>query len=190
MQDQDIDNARLIAACKQGDAEAWERLIHRYQRLIYAIPRRAGLDDDSAAEVFQRVCVTLLEHLDQIEQPDRLGAWLATTARRESWRQLRSRKSLSLAALVVDEEQEAEVTDQELLPDEQLERLERQHEVRLGLHRLDERCRSLLLLLFYQTEPASYEQIARQLQIPLGSVGPTRARCLEKLRRLLKETSG
>ncbi len=186
---QDVDNAQLIAACRQGDTEAWETLIRRYQRLVYAIPRRAGLDDDSAAEVFQRVWVTLLESLDRIEQPERLGAWLSTTARRESWRQLRSRKSLSLAALTVDDEQETELSDQELLPDEQLERLERQHEVRLALHRLDERCRALLQLLFYQPAPASYEQIARELQIPTGSVGPTRARCLEKLRRLLSETA-
>ncbi len=187
---QDADDAWLVAACRQGDATAWEILIRRYQRLIYAIPRRAGLDEDGAAEVFQRVCMALLEHLHTIERPDRLGAWLATTARRESWRQLRGRRTSAIEPLETDEEREVTIVDPALLPDEQLERLERQHEVRLALARLDERCRALLQMLFYRPDPAPYDVVARELQIPEGSIGPTRARCLQKLRRLLEESAG
>ncbi len=178
----------LLRACRQGDPAAWERLIRRYQRLIYAIPRRAGLSDDLAAEVFQRVCVTLVEHLHRIERPDRLGAWLATTARRESWRQLRSHSSTT-GALEGDEGDEAlaMLPDPALLPDEVLERLERQHAVRRAIATLDERCRTLLTLLFYTPEPPSYAAIAQSLGIPEGSIGPTRSRCLQRLRQALEQ---
>ncbi len=186
---QDADDAQLLTACRQGDATAWEILIRRYQRLIYAIPRRAGLNDDGAAEVFQRVCVALLEHLHTIERPERLRSWLATTARRESWRQLRGYRSSATEPLVTEEERELTIVDPALLPDEQLERLERQHEVRLAMARLDDRCRTILHMLFYRPEPAPYDAVARELNLPEGSIGPTRARCLQKLRRLLEESA-
>src|SRR5918998_6136572 len=77
---------QLLLDCRRGDETAWEALVHRYQRLIYAIPRRAGLDEDLAAEVFQEVFATLLQSVERIEQPSRLHAWLVTTARRKTWR--------------------------------------------------------------------------------------------------------
>ncbi|NWG19880.1 MAG: sigma-70 family RNA polymerase sigma factor [Chloroflexi bacterium] len=180
------DDAALVKACQRGDAMGWETLVRRYQRLIYTIPRRIGLGDDDAAEVFQRVCVALLENLSKIEQPDRIGAWLATTARRESWRQVRrTRPSESLDQ---DDEQSPamQIPDTALLPDELLERIERQHAVRRALEQLDDRCRTLLTLLFYRSDPPLYSDIASQLEIPEGSIGPTRARCLQKLRRVLE----
>jgi len=77
---------QLLLACRQGHESAWEALIDRYQRLIYAIPRRAGLDKDAAADVFQEVFATLFEKLNDIAEPDRLQAWLVTTAKRKTWR--------------------------------------------------------------------------------------------------------
>ncbi len=76
----------LVLACRAGDTVAWETLIARYQRLVFSIPRRAGLDADLSAEVFQQVFTILLERLDQIERPMYIGAWLATTTRREARR--------------------------------------------------------------------------------------------------------
>src|SRR5262249_3367333 len=76
----------LLLPCRNGDETAWEALVRRYQRLIYSIPRRSGLDEDQSAEVFQEVFTTLFEKLDRIEEPDRLHAWLVTTARRKTWR--------------------------------------------------------------------------------------------------------
>lgn len=182
------DDAELVRACQRGDATAWETLVRRYQRLIYAIPRRAGLDEDGAAEVFQRVCVVLLENLAKIEQPERISAWLATTARRESWRQMRRVQATDS----LDGEGEAssavmQIPDTALLPDEVIERIERQHAVRRAMEALDERCRTLLTLLFYHSDPPPYSDIAARLGIPEGSIGPTRARCLHKLRRVLAE---
>jgi RNA polymerase sigma factor (sigma-70 family) len=179
------DDAMLVRACREGDTTAWETLVRRYQRLIYAIPRRAGLGEDLAAEVFQAVCVALLEHLDGIQQPERLSAWLVTTARRESWRVLRRERSTT--TLVDDEGQAAAAVDGAPLPEEQFERLERQLAVRRAISAIDERCRTLLTLLFYEVDPPSYAEIAARLNLPEGSIGPTRARCLQKLQRTLEK---
>jgi RNA polymerase sigma factor (sigma-70 family) len=182
------DDATLLQACQAGNAEAWEVLVRRYQRLIYAIPRRAGLNDDLTAEVFQQVCVILFEHLGRIEQPERLAGWLATTARRESLRQLR-REGRFATAREYDPEDDGDpltrLADPALLPDEMLERLERQQTVRRALAQIDERCRNLLTMLFYRPEAPLYSEIAAALQISEGSIGPTRARCLQKLRKVL-----
>src|SRR5919206_3423007 len=76
----------LLAGCRRGEQSAWEALVVRYQRLIYTIPRRAGLDEDAASEIFQDVFAALLESIASIEQPSRLQAWLVTTAKRKTWR--------------------------------------------------------------------------------------------------------
>lgn len=185
------ENTALLRACRAGDAAAWETLVRRYQRLIYSIPRRARLSEDQAAEVFQRVCIALFEHIDRIDQPERLAAWLATTARRESWRQIRQqRATLSLDLADEDNNEVVQLADDTLLPDELLEQLERQHEVRQALLALNERCRQLLTLLFLRDEPLAYATIAARLGVPEGSIGPTRARCLRKLQQILEERDG
>ena len=173
----------LVLACRSGDAAAWETLIARYQRLVFSIPRRAGLDTDLSGEVFQQVFTILLERLDQIERPMYIGAWLATTARREA-RRVRWRERNSSLALSADEHND-DILDTALLPDEVLLRLEEQHKIRTAVAALDDRCRTLLTLLFYQPEPPAYADIAVTIGATEGSVGPTRARCLQKLRRLL-----
>lgn len=178
---------QLWLACRRGDESAWEALINRYQRLIYAIPRRAGLDADGAAEVFQDVFATLFQKLDEIEEPDKIQAWLVTTARRKSARlSARSRDARRRFDADEDDTQLKNIADESDLPDEVILRLEQQHQVRLALESMDERCRRLLELLFYRVEPPSYAEIASELGTHEGSIGPTRARCLQKLLKRLK----
>jgi RNA polymerase sigma factor (sigma-70 family) len=100
-------NEALIKGCLSGDRLAWETLVERYQRLVYSIPQRAGLDQAQSAEVFQQVFEKLVKHLDQIEQPDRLGAWLAITACRETWH-LSQREGL-IQKLIGGDEAEDEI---------------------------------------------------------------------------------
>jgi RNA polymerase sigma factor (sigma-70 family) len=184
----ELTDKELLLACRNGDQAAWEALISRYQRLMYAIPRRAGLDDDHAADVFQEVFATLFQKLDDIDQPERLHSWLVTTARRKTWRVISKQRATQSAG--GDDESGAgeellNVPDNAPLPDEALLKLEEQHWVRTALAALDDRCRSLLTMLFYQPEPPSYAEIATSLGTSEGSIGPTRARCLEKMLRLL-----
>jgi RNA polymerase sigma factor (sigma-70 family) len=182
----------LIERCRQGDGQAWELLVERYQRLVYSIPRRAGLDNEQAADVFQQVFVALYENVHRLEHPERLAAWLATTARRESWRISRQQRTANAVTLpnVYDEQGTSSldmVPDTAILPDEQLEQLEQQHIIRQKVMTLDDRCRTLLTMLFYQADPPSYQDIAKTLQIRVGSVGAIRARCLQKLRQSLEK---
>ncbi len=176
----------LVISCRQGNESSWAALVDRYQRLVYAVPRRAGLSEDQASEVFQEVFVTLFEKVNEINDPDRLHAWLVTTARRKTWRLLskeRSRQSLPAG----EDDEALVVVDDSPLPDETLVRLEEQHRIRTALAGLDERCQQLLTMLYYQTETPPYSEIAAILGVPEGSIGPTRARCLKKLLKLLEE---
>ena len=180
-------DTELVSACRRGEPSAWEALVNRYQRLIYAIPRRAGLDEDRTAEVFQEVFTTLLQKLDDIDEPERLHAWLVTTARRKTARLISTERSRQKVNIPLDGDtaEFANIRDAAPLADEVIVQLEKQHLTRVALTALDERCRELLTLLFYETEQPSYTEIADRLGTSVGSIGPTRARCLEKLFRLL-----
>ncbi len=185
MEDSDL---QLVLACRRGDQLAWEKLIRRYQRLIYAIPFRAGLREDDAAEIFQDVFTTLFQKLNDLEQPDKLQAWLVTTTRRKTLHAIANTHVQQQSQVNRYEPLDAanSVRDETPLPDEQLLILEQQHRIRTALSSLDERCRTLLEMLFYRAEPPSYADIGTTLGIPAGSIGPTRARCLAKLLRVLK----
>ncbi len=171
----------LIHECRAANEDAWHELVARYRRLVYAIAIRAGLDEDLAGEVFQRTFALLVEQLYRIERPDRIRSWLVTTASREArrmhQRQLREPGS---------QEADLNTPDRQALPDQVLVELEEQHLVRTTMAQLDERCRALLTLLFYRPDVPPYAEIAAQLGISEGSIGPTRARCLAKLRRELQ----
>ena len=182
MDDSDL---QLVLACRRGDQLAWEKLIRRYQRLIYAIPLRAGLDEDQAAEIFQDVFTTFFQKLNEIEEPEKLQAWLVTTARRKTWRSIY--KSHARTHQNVDVIEWTNERDETPLPDEQLLILEEQHRIRTAVAMLDERCQKLVQMLFYEAQPPSYAEVAASLGIPEGSIGPTRARCLGKLLRILKK---
>jgi RNA polymerase sigma factor (sigma-70 family) len=183
------DDLTLVEACLAGDSQAWETLILRYQRLIYSIPIRAGFSPVDSADIFQSVCVTLLEKLKTLRKREKISSWLITTTTRECWRVVEKRRRES-GPKIYDEDYERDIVSQlassEPLADEQRIALERQQRVRQALEALSERCRVLLTLLFYSKEEPSYADIARQIKVPLNSVGPTRARCLQKLKRLLE----
>ena len=180
---------QLVLACRRGDQLAWERLIRRYQRLIYTIPLRAGLDEDHAAEIFQDVFTALFQKLNDIEQPEKLHAWLVTTTRRKTLHTISKAQVRQQSHANTDDELYAamSIKDEAPLPDEQLLILEEQHRIRMAVSSLDDRCKTLLEMLFYLPEPPSYADIATKLGLPEGSIGPTRARCLTKLLRMLKE---
>jgi RNA polymerase sigma factor (sigma-70 family) len=175
----------LIQACRNGDELAWDQLVARYERLIFTIARHAGLEAEQADDVLQRVFLILLERLETITQPARLSAWLTATTRREAWRMRRRERMAGLHGDEIEEEL-AGLEDDGELPDDLVLRLEEQQDVLLAMEGLDERCRTLLTLLFLSPDSPSYAELAVTLGMREGAIGPTRARCLEKLRRLLE----
>jgi RNA polymerase sigma factor (sigma-70 family) len=183
------EDTALVARCRAGDATAWAALVHRYQRLVYAVVLRAGLDEHAAADVFQTVFQRLVEHLPKLTQPDRLQAWIVTTAKREALRARRlGRRTVSMTRAEDDDTAGIEDTlvDDAPLAEEALSALQQLHQLRLGLDRLDARCQDLLLLVFRdEDDRLSYDEVARRTGMPVGSIGPTRSRCLDKLRRLV-----
>lgn len=175
----------LIEASRKGDSHAWQTLVERYQRLIYTIPRRAGLDESRASEIFQRVFAKLVANIHRIEQPDRIQAWLVTTAKRETFRMVDKEKRFASASQDISEQET--LPDHAPLPDEVVVRLEEQHSIKLAVETVGDKCRRLLTLLFYQPEPLSYSDVARELGVAEGSIGPTRARCLQKVQKVLEQ---
>jgi RNA polymerase sigma factor (sigma-70 family) len=183
------DDGELIALCLNGKQAAWEALVSRYQRLIYSIALKSRLSADDASDIFQSVCLKLFEKLATLREHDKISSWLITTTTRECWR-VSAQSRRETRTLNVDDESESDSLSQipavEPLADEQHEMLERQQAVRNAIETLSERCRELLMLLFYEREESSYAEIARRMAMPVPSVGPTRARCLEKLKRALQ----
>ncbi len=193
----DLPDEALVARCLQGQQAAWRVLVQRYERLVFTVARRARLDEHAAADVLQTVFSRLFEHLGTLTQPERLQAWLVTTAKRETLAQLRqaARYAPATSGTGHDGDGEADPVDQ--LPDtaplaeDLLGDLQEAQAMRVALQRLDERCRTLLTLLFAdEDERLPYDQLAQQLGMPPGSIGPTRGRCLDKLRRLYSQPPG
>ena len=182
-------DAELVAACLGEDSLSWERLISRYQRLIYSIPMKARLSTEDAADVFQTVCLKLLEGLPSLRQAEKLSSWLITTTTRETWRVSAARKRSSRMlsdGTDASAESLAGIADGRPIADEQRIALEQEQLVREGIAALSDRCRELVTLLFYRKEESSYAEIARRMNMPVSSIGPTRARCLEKLKKSLE----
>ena len=178
----------LIAACLAGDSSAWELLVARYQRLVYSIPLKARLSADDAADIFQSVWLKLYEKLDRLRDHEKLSSWLITTTTREVWR-VAARNRRDAAPTSEDDESQnplEQIAATAPLADAEREMLEQQQLVREALDALPDRCRSLLTMLFYEKDELSYAEIARRMDMPVPSVGPTRARCLEKMKKLLQ----
>lgn len=176
----------LVRACRHGDESAWEAIVYKYQNLIYSIPLRAGLRRDLASDVMQEVFTTLFQKIESLEKPEFLRAWLVTTAHHKTVH-LIQRESRGKPKSIDELESTVgfEVLDPQILPDENLIRLEQEKQIESALTTIDARCRRLLSLLYLEPTQAPYAEIAQALGIPLGSIGPTRARCLEKLIKLL-----
>ena len=170
----------LVARARKGDKRAWDDLVERYAPLVWSICRRHQLSDADADDVQQSVWRQLVSQLDKIRDPAALPGWLATTTRRECGRVLRAARGPLAAGYVLDAEtipdQQAGMADQELLA------AERHAALREAFTRLPLCCQQLISMLI-QDPPVPYAQISASLNIPVGSIGPRRSRCLDKLRR-------
>ncbi len=177
----DFSVAALVNGAKSGDKHAWDTLIERFAPLVWRICRRYRLTDADTADVGQTVWLRLIEQLPALREPAALPGWLVTTTQRECGRVRQAVERRGQQERPADEEipadPESTATDRALLWDE------RNHALRHALdHELSSRCRQLLLSLFLQDPPLTYKEISARLDRPVGSIGPTRSRCLDQLR--------
>jgi RNA polymerase sigma factor (sigma-70 family) len=171
-------DAELVQACIGGSQAVWDEMVERYGRLVFSIPRREGMGEADAEDVYQQVFAIMHRKLDGLRDASRLSAWLITTTLREC-RRMRRRASRC--------EPLGDCAGNEGPPPEEIAALERQQLVRQALRRLGGTGERLLIALFFGQGRPSYQQIARELGIPTGSIGPTRARCFRKLEKILVE---
>jgi RNA polymerase sigma factor (sigma-70 family) len=169
----------LLAAAGEGDQQAWNQLVVRYERLVWSVVRSFRLDDAAAADVSQTVWLRLVEHCDRIRNPEGLASWLATTARHEAIRISKMQRRQTPSEFEFDVEDTTVVAFDELLVD-----TEDRARVMVAFRQLPGDAQQLLRLLTTDP-PLEYETIAEIIDRPIGSIGPTRARCLERLRRLM-----
>ena len=169
-------DAELVVRCIRGDQHAWEQLVTQYERLIYSIAMAICRDAEVASDILQQVCLELYQRLDEVRNVESLAAWVATVTRRKAYTHLRSTR---LTEPFADDDDDCAVS-----PD-LITNIERQHTLERALATLPPRSRRLIELLYFGAEEKSYEEIAAELGIPVASVGPTRLRCLEKLRKFL-----
>jgi RNA polymerase sigma factor (sigma-70 family) len=170
----------LMMRARDGDQHAWDAIVERYAPLVWSICRRYRLDATDAGDASQAVWLQLVDHIGQIHDPAALPGWLATTTGRECCRIVRPAHRTSPPGHVLDAE---DIPDQQAAPPGgELLRAERHAALREALAHLPPPCQHLIALLT-QDPPLPYAQISSQLGIPAGSIGPTRRRCLAKLRR-------
>lgn len=177
----------LVQRCLRNDSRAWQALVERYARLVYSVAVRHGLTPDEVDDVGQEVFLALAQNLHAIADPERLPAWLATTARRLAWRVLQRRRAETTLEPDADDESRpaAALVSPLPTPEELLRGWHHQAALADAMRKLQPRCRELLALVFLDATEPSYEEISARLGLPKGSIGPTRNRCLEQLRALL-----
>jgi RNA polymerase sigma factor (sigma-70 family) len=168
-------HGELLARAAEGDQEAWDALVDRFSQMVWSIARGFRLDDATAKDVTQTVWLRLVENLDRLTDPERLPGWLATTCRREALRVKGLRDRMIPTEFEYDIVDETPSLEAMLVEDEQA------REVLVAFEELSDDCRQLLRLLCADP-PLSYEEIAEMVGRPIGSLGPTRARCVERLK--------
>jgi RNA polymerase sigma factor (sigma-70 family) len=178
----DSEVAGWVRQAAAGDLHAWNRLVDQYARLIWSITAKFKLVESDAADVVQTTWMRLIEHIDRIEQQDRVGSWLASTARNECLRHVAARKRIVL----VLQDDEFDCADHHgPTVDEALLASERAADVRAAMANLPPQWQRLMELLM-SDPPLTYAEISDKLGLPVGSIGPTRGRCLARLRVLLE----
>lgn len=180
----DLSVSELVEAASRGDQLAWDRLVDDHASLVWAVVRSHRLRGGDAEDAFQSTWLRLVENLERLVQPDRLASWLVTTARRECLRLLRRGGAELPDVHIADRADDAGPPAPG--PAEALLEREEQVEVLRAFQRLEPRCQDLLRLTVAAADPR-YADVAAELDMPVGSVGPTRRRCIEHLRRLMHD---
>jgi RNA polymerase sigma factor (sigma-70 family) len=179
----DWSNARLVEECGRGNQQAWYVLVDRYKNLIYSIALRYGAPHQDAADIFQRVCLDLFNELPRLRDVEALQGWLirVTTHRCYHWKHRQSARESEW-----DEDDMAALPAGAAAPPDMVAELEREQLVQDAIAELPARCREMVELLFFESPPLPYAEVAQRLRLARGSIGFIRGRCLERLKKILE----
>ncbi len=177
------DDTRLVKECLRGNEQAWSLLIEKYKALIYSIPVKYGLPPHEAADVFQATCAELLVRLPDLREPRALPKWLMQVAHHECYRWKRQQQR------VVSRDAEPDLPEPETPPiaETVLQQTQEEQMLREAMGVLTPQCRRLVELLFFETPARPYAEVAKELGLAVGSIGFTRQKCIDRLRRQLDE---
>jgi RNA polymerase sigma factor (sigma-70 family) len=177
------DDPRLVKECLAGKEEAWSLLIDKYKALIYSIPVKYGLPPQEAADVFQSTCMELLTRLPELREPKALPKWLMQVAHHQCYRVKRQQQRL------VSRDAEPDLPDPgtPAIAENLVQQTQEEQLLREAMGNLTPQCRRLVELLFFEIPPRPYTEVAAELGLALGSIGFTRQKCIERLRRSLDE---
>ena len=176
----EADDETLVTRCLAGESRAWTALVERYGPVVWGVARRAHLSPDDEADVFQNTWRVAVEELARIRNRAAFAGWIAQIARHQS---MRIRRGYGIARRSMPYVARDDVDDR--LPDESLSEIEERHRVGSAVDRIGRKCAELLRALYYEDPPPAYTAVAARLGMRIGSIGPTRARCLEKLEKEL-----
>lgn len=176
-------NDRLVKECLAGNEEAWSSLIEKYKALIYSIPVKYGLPPQEAADVFQATCIELLERLPGLREPRALPKWLMQVAHHQCYHWKRQQRR------IVSRDSESDLPEPEVpaIAESLVRQTEEEQLLREAMAALTPRCRKLIKMLFYEAPARPYGEVAAELGLALGSIGFTRQKCIERLRKRLAE---
>jgi len=176
-------DTRLVKACLAGNEEAWSLLIDKYKALIFSIPVKYGLSQQEAADVFQATCTELLVRLPELREPRALPKWLMQVAHHESYRWKRHNQR------VVSRDGDTDLPEPATPPiaEDIVQQTQEEQMLREAMASLTPQCRRLVELLFFETPSRPYAEVAAELGLAVGSIGFTRQKCLDRLRRQLEE---
>ncbi|WP_137122808.1 RNA polymerase sigma factor [Segeticoccus rhizosphaerae] len=176
------DAAEAFSRWREGDPAGLDDLVRLLSPVLWHVVRAYGLERDRAEDVVQTTWLTLVRRADSVKDCQAIGAWLTTTARREAWRQsgAESRTSTATDEFLADKVPPGQSAEAEVLVRDEQDRLW------AGVRQLSDRCQRLLRIVAFSPRP-NYTDLSDELGMPVGSIGPTRGRCLDKLRTLLTE---
>ena len=176
-----LNDTRLVKDCLAGSEEAWSLLIEKYKALIFSIPVKYGLPPHEAADVFQSTCMELLARLPDLREPRALPKWLMQVAHHECFRWKRQQQR------VISRDADTDLPEPETPPiaETLVQQSQEEQMLRDAIHALSPQCRNLVHLLFFETPPRAYTEVAKELGLAIGSIGFTRQKCIERLRKQL-----
>jgi RNA polymerase sigma factor (sigma-70 family) len=181
-------DSHLVKECLQGHETAWSTLIGKYKNLIFSIPVSYGFSAEDSADVFQSVCIDLLTELPRLREPNALAGWLIRVARNKCFHRKQAEQRHPVQE--VDDLEDLDAPSPQKEPDNVIAQLQSDQMLRDAMLDLSPRCQKLVHMLFFEAPARPYEQVAKELNLALGSIGFIRKRCLDKLRNRLEQMGG